>query len=988
MSFSSDEEPTVLPTPGSRADDTDAGDPRLTAGQALGPYRIERLLGRGGMGEVYEAGHVEHGRRVALKVLNQRLAGAGDRARFLREGQLAASLNHPNAVYVFGSEEISGTPVIAMELVAGGTLKDVVDRDGPMAPRAAVDAILQVVAGLDAAFACGFLHRDVKPSNCFIDPDGAVKVGDFGLSIPVLAPDVTQPGETATFQGTPQFASPEQLRGERLDARADIYAVGATLYYLLTGHPPFEDRDLMALLTRVATESPVPPSRPGTAIPSGLSALVLRCLAKDPASRPSSYAELETGLRPFSSAVPAPAKLGLRIAAGLIDWLLIAAVTAPLAIAPVLELAGDNTINASIRYSSPRASNSPLWVTLTAGALIVLYYGLLEGRWGRSLGKQVCALEVVRESGEAAGVMRATLRTLVFVLPYWIVVVPKIVVAASGATDGVPTTGWWGEGLYWGGDLALLLLFSSMRRRNGFAAWHDLATGTRVAAMPRKKRREPLDVSSAPASHDAHAPAGPAIGPYSVVGSTAAAEGGATILCFDAALKRYVWIRWLSPDAPRVGAVRARLGRPGRLRWVNGRRAGDEAWDAYEAPDGAPFLRVCEAPRSWRAVQHWISDLARELAAASADGSMPVLALDRVWITRAGQARLLDFAAPGVGIADAPGTRAAVADPQRFLARVAAHALGATADGRPGLPPSHGPLPRLAQVTLDTLHRSGFPSLEAVAERAAALMKAPDHVTRARRAASIMLANVPLLFAIIALAVGLPAANRLLETEFLTMGKALVSIRTLEGKQDEASVKKREALEAFVADRFGAELAAEGTWRDPYTAGLLTPLKPIASRILSSRRTLTDEERREAHSAAAAELGDPVSIRSQAIGIGTVLPAAVLLLSAVAAVTSALCFRGGLLLRLLGLAVVSRRGQDASRFRAAWRAVVAWSPVLLLWAYVWAMSLGGRDVLDVIRNWGVPAAAAVVAIAGCVWAVLHPGRGLPDRLTGTYLVPR
>jgi len=262
MSFSVDDELTVPPTPGPQPDGTDAGAPRFGVGQAIGPYRIERLLGRGGMGEVYEAEHLEHGRRVALKVLNQRLAGADDLARFLREGRLAASLNHPNTVFVFGSEEISGNPVIAMEFVAGGTLKDVVDRDGPMAPAAAVDAILQVAAGLDAALACGILHRDVKPSNCFVESDDTVKAGDFGLSIPVLAPEVTQPGEMATFQGTPQFAAPEQLRGQKLDVRADIYAVGATLYYLLSGRPPFEDRDLMGLLTKVAADVPAAPSWP------------------------------------------------------------------------------------------------------------------------------------------------------------------------------------------------------------------------------------------------------------------------------------------------------------------------------------------------------------------------------------------------------------------------------------------------------------------------------------------------------------------------------------------------------------------------------------------------------------------------------------------------------------------------------------------------------------------------------------------------------
>src|SRR6185295_12181074 len=155
------------------------GEPRLTAGQTWGPYRIGRLLGRGGMGEVYEAESLETGRRLALKLLRSRLERADDRARFLREGQLAASISHPHTVYIFGSEEIEGMPVISMELLPGGTLKERVAASGPMAPQDAVAAIMDIIGGLDAAQAAGVLHRDIKPSNCFIDDDGAVKVGDF-----------------------------------------------------------------------------------------------------------------------------------------------------------------------------------------------------------------------------------------------------------------------------------------------------------------------------------------------------------------------------------------------------------------------------------------------------------------------------------------------------------------------------------------------------------------------------------------------------------------------------------------------------------------------------------------------------------------------------------------------------------------------------------------------------------------------------------------
>jgi serine/threonine protein kinase len=271
------------------------------------------------MGEVYEAEHLEHGRRIALKVLSQRLSDPTDRARFLREGQLAASVSHPHTVYIYSSDEIAGMPVIAMELLPGGTLKDRVEKKGPLAPIEAIDAILQVISGLEEAHAAGILHRDIKPSNCFVDADGTVKIGDFGLSIPTIAHDVTQLTVTGTVQGTPQFASPEQLRGQSLDVRSDIYAVGATLYYLLTGRPPFDDRDLMVLVSRIATEPPpsLRKGRPG--IPRALAETVLHCLAKDPAHRPTSYRSLASALEPLSSSVKTPAPLGIRFAAGVID---------------------------------------------------------------------------------------------------------------------------------------------------------------------------------------------------------------------------------------------------------------------------------------------------------------------------------------------------------------------------------------------------------------------------------------------------------------------------------------------------------------------------------------------------------------------------------------------------------------------------------------------------------------------------------------------
>ena len=211
-----------------------------------------------------------------------------------------------------------------MELLSGGTLKDRVSAEGPMPPSAAVSAVLDIIGGLDAAQAAGILHRDIKPSNCFVDADGAVKVGDFGLSISTLTRDVRHELATAGFEGTPQFAAPEQLRGEPLDVRADIYAVGATLYYLLTGRPPLDAPDFRELVSKVASEKPPSPRVLRHDIPRGLAAVVLRCLAKAPAGRPQSYAELADLLRPYVSAHEVPAPLGTRFIAWIADSVVVA----------------------------------------------------------------------------------------------------------------------------------------------------------------------------------------------------------------------------------------------------------------------------------------------------------------------------------------------------------------------------------------------------------------------------------------------------------------------------------------------------------------------------------------------------------------------------------------------------------------------------------------------------------------------------------------
>ena len=182
----------------------------------IGPFRIIRKLGQGGMGSVYEAEHESTGQSVALKLLSRELLATDDSVeRFQRESQIAASINHPRSTFVYEAGQLDNQFYITMELMTGGTLKEVVEEEGPLPVERAVDYVLDIIDGLQVAHEAGIVHRDLKPSNCFIDHGGRVKIGDFGLAKSFFADSSLT--RTGTFMGTPQYAAPEQLRASDVD---------------------------------------------------------------------------------------------------------------------------------------------------------------------------------------------------------------------------------------------------------------------------------------------------------------------------------------------------------------------------------------------------------------------------------------------------------------------------------------------------------------------------------------------------------------------------------------------------------------------------------------------------------------------------------------------------------------------------------------------------------------------------------------------------
>ena len=463
---------------GQASDDSEVPLAPEPAPKEIGGYRLLRMLGSGGMGTVYEGEAPGTGNRVAVKLLSSRLASSPTSVeRFRQEGRLASQVAHPRCVFVISADTDGGRPYIVMELMPGETLKDVVDKRGPLPPEEAVTRILDVIDGLAEAHRVGMIHRDMKPSNCFLTADDRVKIGDFGLSKSLAGSRDHHLTQSGAFLGTVLFASPEQIRGEALDYGSDVYSVCATLYYLLCGEAPYHHESVTAVLAKAISEDPTPIGEKRPGVPRGLEAVVMKGLERDRDRRWQSLDDLHEALVNLLPSRQHPARPRALIGAYFLDRIAQAFVIVP---AELLRLWVMGVKHAKVDVFEPR------WFPLI---LMLLYFGVFEGLFGATPGKWLLGLRVSR-LGQAGppGLRRAFLRTVVFhSLLFSVFLVPELLVLALGPVAG----GIIGGALFLVAGAALLV---QLRKKWHFRGVHDFASECHVTQKPLPARKLRLPV--------------------------------------------------------------------------------------------------------------------------------------------------------------------------------------------------------------------------------------------------------------------------------------------------------------------------------------------------------------------------------------------------------------------------------------------------------------------------------------------------------------
>ncbi len=928
-----------------------------TLPRRAGGFELERELGRGGMGVVYLARELASGRQVALKVLLADLT-LSDEAfeRFKREARVAAAISDSRCVFVYGAHQIEGAPAISMELVGGETLEHRLARKQPIPVETAVRWTIEILEGLEAASMTGIVHRDVKPSNCFVTAEGHVKIGDFGLSRSLGADmSLTQTGQ---FLGSPLYASPEQVRGRDVDVRSDLYSCGATLYALLTGHPPHAGANIGEVFARILSEDPPSVRLERAEIPRGLERVVQRAMARDPKQRFQTHADMRAALMPFVSSANTNANLGMRVGAYLIDVACYSTVSNALF-----------SIVTAIAPEFARVDAERPWRLVNDFAMALqllvpfLYFALLEGFWGAGPGKLVCGLRVTSLRSDAAGRWSVALRAAVFELPRIAPIFLLLTLNLSKNQVAVLAPS--------APIVATLLIFLTARPSNGWRGVHEFLSRTRVV----RRRAQFASVSrvappkAAVLARTAGAPA--QAGAYTIAGCVGEMPHGVVYQAHDTGLDRPVWLLHARAGQPPIGEARRSDARAGRIRWLEAFDAGGERFEVFESPGGASWLTVAERGDkiAWPTMHRLLSSL---VDALEAQGGEPI-ALEQLWIDRSWSARVLDAPARAN-----PGA----AEPATALLVRAARALAPKQALLPVDLPGHAESATRRLFGLD----APFESLAEAAQALQAMEHHPQRLTQRTRAAQLAFsAAAPVLMALLS-ALGLlivtPYVQEATECEAyaLELQRGAATITALDGAESTRPLtdEQREAREILIASwwRAGRSMRVDVSLDDATRLQI--------DRALELHPSVEEKELDWARAnVGSAPLPDAEPAHGFRIAMWS-LPAIAALLWGVSAAISALCMPGGVSFRVFGVLLRDRRGRRASRLRSLARGVLVWVPLVALYA----------TLPFLYQKAGVMAAlsaAAVVALlhAGAIaYALWRPERGLQDRLLGTRLVPR
>jgi serine/threonine protein kinase len=953
------------------------------APQSVGGYRLLRSLGSGGMGTVYEAETPGTGQRVAVKLLSSRLASSpASVERFRQEGRLASQIAHPRCVFVLSADTDAGRPYIVMELMPGETLKDIVDKNGPLSSEAAITRILDVIDGLAEAHRVGMIHRDMKPSNCFLTADDRVKVGDFGLSKSLIGTRDHQLTQSGAFLGTVLFASPEQIRGEPLDYGSDIYSVCATLYYLLCGEAPHHHESVTAALAKVISEEPPSIREKRPEVSRGLEAVVMKGLERDREHRWQSLDDLRDALVNLLPSRRHPARPRALIGAYFLDRIVLAFLTAPLLIVRV-SLSG--THNPTI---------DPFELSWFSLLVMHLYFAFGDGVFGATPGKWLLGLRVSRMGQtEPPGFWRALLRTTIFhAMIVGVFLVPDPLVRLLGPAAG----GVLGGIVFLLGSAALL---SQLRKKWAYRGLHDFASDCHVTQRPLPPRRMRLAIrqpsplqSLLPALAD---PLPPTIGAYRVRGRIAVHPSGEEVwVGEDRALARTVLISL----KPRSDAV---LPMPEAFRPTRLRRLGEGAvewadrsfhWSAFAAPLGGPLIDAVQPnrPLPWADARYLLDQLVEEFRIAETDGTTPPeLGIDQVWVEPNGRVQLLDF--PTTNVPRAERT------PIVLLREVVSLAL----EGRPRATegPVRAPVPPHAVAMLDKLFTDG--GYGHIAELQRDLAETHIHrpeVTPAIRAAQLGV-QAALVSSLVVLLFGVAAApgpyQTVIAQERANQGDAALALLGDAEKRGKLAADHPSLTEPLKSPRLIQRIEE---FRDRKRA----EAELRRARLLGLQRWVL--EQREEHAPRSAEelAGYPVQVRELIQWAGAPEhtprgkaespwgPEAAPLFAALLAIPlafglSSVVLRGGAAMLIAGLAIVRADGRRATRMQCGLRALVVWLPITLLLLGVATLQVTVPERIHLaLALWLLAIALLPVYI---VVALRLPSRPPQDRVARTYLVP-